>query len=276
MRIVIAESNPRALEQVIDVEEKNGLSCLISFWYCVQKGKVPRSINELIAKVRSKPKDYLFFLDSGVFTARKHGVVIPNSTLIEFVNLNQGVFDWVFNNDEGSHAVQLKNAIELKKNNVPVIPIYHGDMPLDYIDRFFDVQPFIAVSFFKFGGPSNKRAIQGLDRIFEYCYKRNFDKPFVKIHALGTEAFKLLNRYPFYSADSTSAMNNYALGNVNKLSGTKLETINPKKSKGKPFVQFIGNTRAERDKRIEMCLKERAKYNKLITEIWEKRGIKWD
>ncbi len=282
MRIVVADSRPDVVPIVFNEFTGTETSFLCSYFYLVKNGRETQLTKQLRDHTLANKKKPTIYIDSGVFSARKRGIDIPYKELGEFYQRNSIFCDHVFNMDEGSHKQQLSNCKALKLMGVPVIGIYHMDMPLDYLLQFYEINPYISVSFFKCGGPGGKQATQQLDRIFNFLLKHFSIDKFIKVHALGTEAFSILNKYPFFSADSTGAKSAYAYG-FNTINHPKSRQPIQVKKNDKSLIQngFLaikGHGRQSKDTLIRTieAYKSRVIYNKHLSEIWQRRGIRWE
>ncbi len=179
MRIIMADAN-RVLMEI----HKAKLDCdtLMSYWFTRPEGRT----GDALMIVRDLPaiKHGKFYLDSGVFSARKAQTTIPLEDLIRFYHDNRSLVDYVFNMDEGTATTQLNNCKALKGEEVPVIGIWHGGiMPLEMLEDFFSISDYLAISFFATGGPhDNSKVIPYLDGFWNYMVKHSLLK--CKVHAL--------------------------------------------------------------------------------------------
>lgn len=283
MKIVIADSSENMAEHMFREVKNKEIAFLASYFYLNLNNKETR-MGKTLSKLasenpESKPDIYM---DSGVFSARKRDILIPSNELAEYYLKNNHVYNWVFNMDEGTHEEQLENCKTLKNMGVPVIGIYHADMPLDYLLRFYEISPYIAISFFKLGGPHSKQVKNCFDNIFAFLFKHFSVDKFPKIHALGTERYDILSNYPFYSADSTGAKSQYAYGRhtVNDPITKQPKSVGCSEREQKKYgfnsLKGLGSTRDKLDIRVVASIKARINYNKHLTELWKKRGITWE
>lgn len=289
MRVVIADSRFDVIERVIDMNSETGLSTLVSYWYCVTKGKSTSLAKKIKQKMleETRKKNYKIYLDSGVFSARKSGTVIPVEDLIDFYKDNSISYDHVFNMDEGEHEEQLQNCIKMKVAGVPVIGIFHADMTLDMLHRYIDIcEGYIAVSFFKTGSPKTEKSRQNLDRVFNSIIKTYSTNDLKRVHGLGVEVRDLLLRYPFYSVDSTSAKSNYAFGKIAEFDSKKGTIIAHKAINKEHALRIMQKTGAASaagfahdshsiTERVRIAVEEREKYNRFLNDVWKNRGIIW-
>lgn len=282
MKIVIADSSENIAEHIFREVKHNEIGFLASYFYLNLNNKetgMGKAISRLAAENPTTKPD--IYMDSGVFSARKRGILIPPEELAEYYLKNAHAYDWVFNMDEGTHEEQLNNCKILKNMGVPVIGIYHADMPIDYLLRFYEISPYISISFFKLGGPSGKQVHQCFDTLFSFLFKHFSAKEFPKIHALGTERYDILSKYPFYSADSTGAKSQYAYGKhtvndpITKQPKAVGCTEKEQKKYGFDSVKGLGTSGDKRDIRIIAAIRARMIYNKYLSELWQKRNINW-
>ncbi len=265
---------------------KAKLDCdtLMSYWFTRPGGRT----GDAMMVVRELPaiKHGKFYLDSGVFSARKAQTTIPLEDLIRFYHDNRSLVDYVFNMDEGTATTQLNNCKTLKREEVPVIGIWHGGiMPLEMLEDFFSISDYLAISFFATGGPSdNTRVIPYLDGFWNYMVKHSLLK--CKVHALGTERFDLMIRYPFYSCDSAGFTQQYAFFKMTKFDPLKRKGFQGTFLKKTPLKalsmdwkhtkQIIQDGQEARFARALFLVRERIKMQKVITDTWKARGIEWE
>lgn len=273
----------RTTELYNDKQETEILPILISYWF-LQWPKKNRINNPSLISIRNAKQLGIFkgelFVDSGVFTARKKGKRIDNNELISFYHENSDIVDYIFSNDEGTKEEQLANAKELHDAGLPVIPIYHpGIMPWDYIDRFKEYSDFIALSAFTM--IDNWKTYSVMNDMFDYVHKTN-QWP-LKIHALGVERLEVLSRYPFYSADSSSFAQTYVYGKISVMNRKKLkiqaisvDEYNKSLKADINNLKCMGFGADSRTERVYVNMRPRLDFQKMLTDIWTKKGINWE
>ena len=279
MNIIISTASSKDIKEFFTVKNLNFLA---SYYYC----KSWTALKEM--KPTSDRIFNWFYLDSGVHTARKKSIEIKINDLIDFYKKYQDKIDFVFNLDVGDWSNQLNNAKIMKSNGVPVIPIYHADMPLEYIERFAEINPYIAVSYFKMNKIQKKSdaIMANLDRIYGYLYKKNLIND-IPIHLLGCEIIEILKRFPVFSIDSTTPSTEFGFGKVAHLIG--LQNIiryriekqkDLKKAIEAGFYDGLKMKRAEGKKgsqiRIKHAVKLRLHLEENLTQLWANRGVIWN
>ena len=162
------------------------------------------------------------FLDSGAYSKYHLGVDINLDKLIEYINERPqievfGQLDDIpypnltattaRQSGEGNwekYIYMMDRVVDSQRDKV--LPVFHFGEPYCMLERMLETEvhgrlaPYIA-----FGGRAGvptKALYAYLDNVFEIVKKSS--NPNVKIHAFGITVLPLLERYPFYSADSTT------------------------------------------------------------------------
>lgn len=186
-----------------------------------------------------KLKDFIkpgkLFIDSGAFSAWTKGVKINVKEYINWLNERADVIDLcgqvdVIPGDRvyGATQEQVRQAAEATwqnylfmrarlKNPDSLLYTFHVGEPIEFLRQALEWKdengnpiPYIAL-----GGMVGKpKKIR--DTFLESCFItiRNSSNPNIKVHAFGMTDFDLLEKYPIYSADSTSWIMVGAMGNV--------------------------------------------------------------
>ena len=282
MKIVISDNNTYTYCAGWDIKTK--CPFLISYWY----GKQASIQRFLHSNTSLAQKSSPLYLDSGVFSARKKGIILGVKGLIDFYHAHANKIDYVFSMDEGDMKNQLRNIAIMKSAGVPVIGIWHGTMPLDYLDRISEITDYIAISLFVLGNQQtfasqNPQRYNYFDMVFRHLYKRNIFP--IKVHLLGTEQYNILARYPIFSADSTGIVSTYSFikGARWNEKERKIKTFSLKKDKqkalqecGPEYVRLRQENTKGRVDRIRMAIKQRDKLQEFLTNLWKERGIVWN
>lgn len=270
------------------------MDMLFSFWFCY-KNAMSNKENKWMEIIREKKSENCeFFLDSGVFSARKLNISIPTKLLIDFYHKHPYI-DHVFGMDDGDEFGQWEKTSLMIKEGVPTIPIIHmGLIDYSYIKKYMDLGvDFFAVGTHHIGGILNNNKdgyTRAFDNFFNYLMKENLWP--LKVHALGTENFYIANRWPFYSIDSSNVINTAIYGGIAFMNKKKmyLDRVNPRKEPLRAFridgevdkylEKFYtnnGGTAAEaRHQRFLQAINRRFEYQRIITDLWTERGVVWD
>ena len=200
-----------------------------------------------------KLKDFIkpgkLFIDSGAFSAWTKGSRVNVKEYINWLNERVDDIDLcgqvdVIPGDRvfGATPTQVKEAAEKTwenylfmrkrmKNPTALLYTYHIGEPIEFLERALEWKdengnpiPYMAL-----GGMVGK-SHQLRDTFLEKCFItiRKSSNPDIKIHAFGMTDFDLLEKYPIYSADSTSWIMVGAMGNVMSDFGTICVSENQK------------------------------------------------
>lgn len=174
------------------------------------------------------------FIDSGAFSAHTKGRELDVDEYIEYLNARQGCFEVIAQVDKipgefGKKKTreQLLEAPELSWENYlymrdkvidynNLTPIFHQGEDFKHLHRMLETTfdgehiPYIGIS------PANDVSTKEKAKWFETVFRiiRDSSNPNVKTHAFGMTSLDLLEKYPFYSADSTSWLMTSANGSI--------------------------------------------------------------
>jgi len=162
------------------------IDVLESYFYLSEKHK--QNINEHISKCSS------FFLDSGAFSAFTQNAIINIDEYINFCLKNDIKYYSVLDKI-GDAEGTLQNQKYMESKGARPIPCFHYGENFKYLDFYCKNYDYIAL-----GGMvpiTTKKLINWLDVIFSKY-------PNKKFHGFGLTIIKLMNRYNWFSVDSTS------------------------------------------------------------------------
>jgi hypothetical protein len=189
-------------------------------------------------------------LDSGAFTAYTKGIKIFMSALNHFILTYKP--ELAIQLDViGDPEASWKNWVK-QSEHVKTMPVIHHNATADQIRRVLTATDHICLG--ALVGVQKETLFKWLDYIFSFQEIRG-----KKIHALGVMAEDILIRYPFYSADSSSALS------------VVRYPIDPEKD---PMMFMRQKSRHYTDLYAPMVRKQ-LQLEKKLTRIWEKRGIIW-
>jgi len=192
-------------------------------------------------------------LDSGAFSAFTLGKVINHDEYLSFLN-----------DFKPEHAIQLdvigddngtwKNWLYAEKK-YPTLPVIHYMSEAKHIKRILESDaPYICLGGLVPYSKQKKKLFDWLDYV--YSFKKIRDK---KVHCLGIMSEDTLSKYPFYSADSSSALNIVRY---------------PAKDLRLKFLQ-----KTKKDDRwllLDYTIKEQLDLEKKVTALWTARGFYWE
>lgn len=186
-----------------------------------------------------KLKDFIkpgkLFIDSGAFSAWTKGSKVNVKEYINWLNERSedinlcGQVD-VIPGDRvfGATPKQVREAAQATWNNYlfmrkrlknpeALLYTFHVGEPIEFLKQALEWRDENGnpISYMAFGGMVGKSA-KIRDVFLEKCFRtiRESSNPNIKVHAFGMTDFDLLEKYPIYSADSTSWIMVGAMGNV--------------------------------------------------------------
>lgn len=144
-----------------------------------------------------------FFLDSGAFSAYTMGVQIDIGEFCDYCHRNADVIIMPSVLDAiGDPDGTWRNQAEMERRGVRPLPCYHYGEPTEIVDYYCRNYEYITI-----GGMvpiSNPQLRLWLDRIWEEHLTDGDGVPRCKVHGFGLTSPELMNRYPWYSVDSST------------------------------------------------------------------------
>lgn len=222
------------------------------------------------------------FIDSGAFTAFTSGKSINHKEYIRFIkenNIKKYASLDVIGNAEGSKKNYL---FELKQGLNP-IPAFHYGEKIEYLQFYLDNASYIALG----GVAQLARNRAKLFRFFDMCFSLiSKYQTKVKIHGFAINSIDLLKHYPFYSVDATTWKNG---SKFRSLINNNYRQIGLGKGGMGEYQREKGRSEAKRDIKIFSVMNADSnekfdyyninkllKLEKMITDLWTKRGVVWN
>jgi len=144
------------------------------------------------------------FLDSGAFTVKSTGIPVDIQAYGEFIKENLDTIEVYANLDViGDSKAGWENQKILENMGLNPLPVFHpiSDKISD-LHRCLDNYEYFGVGGIAHGA-TFKRRISVLDNVWDICTDKK-GMPLAKIHGFGLADIKLVNRYPWFSIDSSS------------------------------------------------------------------------
>ena len=143
------------------------------------------------------------FLDSGAYSSYENNTTINLQDYINFIKEHESEIEVYANLDDiGCPEKTWQNQKEMERQGLNPIPVYHLNEDQKYLEMCMKY-PYFAV-----GGLASAKGASltpFLDAVFrKLCTKESDYYPICKVHGFGIATPEIINRYPFYSIDSTS------------------------------------------------------------------------
>lgn len=161
------------------------------------------------------------FIDSGAFSVAHAGKSIDIDSYVSFINSHPDVNVWAELDSIPFPVLNSKTAKEscekswesylymmerIKVEPDKLLPIYHFGEPFYALERILNTE--VCGKLPAYIGIGGRHGVSTKDQegYFETVFRivKKSKNPNVKIHAFGMTVLTLLEKYPFYSADSTS------------------------------------------------------------------------
>lgn len=238
---------------------------LMSYFSFYPQNVIPDELEEDIKK-------FTIFLDSGGYTARVKGTNIDINSYVEFAEKYGDRFHCIANLDVLDFNASMINQKKLESTSYKhkVVPVYHYSEYADKnlrgrLEDFCKEYPYVALGGVA-GTNTHQKYIKGY---LDYCFKIGM-KYKTKFHGFGMTSPFVLNRYPFYSVDSTSWMVGAKYGRVVDFKNGKMDFKT--KSKGQLHPLHFADYKAKNLDSIKKFVKIEQHY----TDLWKLRGIEWN
>lgn len=158
------------------------------------------------------------FLDSGAFSAHTLGVKMDINAYCDYIKKNDdilrkedGVVMASVLDGIGDPLQTYRNQLYMESQNAKPLPCFHYGEDTRYLEWYVANYDYITI-----GGLVRRTAESQrlwLDRIWPYMLDGS-GRPKLKVHAFGMTALWLMERYPWFSVDSSSWIQAAAFGSI--------------------------------------------------------------
>lgn len=153
------------------------------------------------------------FLDSGAFSAYTQGVVIDLPKYCEFIQRNSDIIEVASVLDAvGDPLKTYENQKAMEALGVNPLPCFHYGEDLRYLEYYVANYEYITL-----GGMvpiSTPDLLKWLDFLWGNYLTDGAGRARVKVHGFGLTVIKLMERYPWYSVDSSSWVQISSVGSI--------------------------------------------------------------
>ena len=171
------------------------------------------------------------FIDSGAFSVAHNGKTVDIDVYIDYINSNPDIPIFVeldvipfpvLNTTTARECCEAswKNYLYMKERVTSpcwLLPLYHFGEPKEALLRILNTEVNGELPGYIGIGGRHGVSTELQDRYFHEIFAiiQKSDNPNVKVHAFGMTVIKLLEKFPFYSADSTTWLQLGINGNIN-------------------------------------------------------------
>lgn len=233
--------------------------------------------------ITARPQEVSVFLDSGAFSAYTLGRVIDFGKYCDYVVEHRdalaayAVLDVIGNAKETAVNLQA-----MRDRGLDPVSIYHvGNGKIENLRALLQDRPnYIALGGMASDRPTREEIQGKLDACFHEI------EPYwpVKVHGLGVLAQWALERYPFYSADGSSAIVGAGMGRVMRWVNGQITSEDWRDDTRMFFdgavADGVGRTgeksqSAHEGRRI-VNIRTQIELERYITDLWAARGVTWN
>lgn len=183
---------------------------ILESYHYVNKPKYVNAMRNDNAKV---------FLDSGAFSAFSLGVEIDLPTYCNYVKANADIIRMEDNvvmasvlDGIGDPLQTYRNQLSMEELGVKPLPCFHFGEDERYLEWYIKNYEYITIG--GMVGKPVKQLIKWLDRIWERYLVDHTGKAKIKVHAFGITSIRVMERYPWFSCDSSSWIQAAAFGSI--------------------------------------------------------------
>jgi hypothetical protein len=160
------------------------------------------------------------FLDSGAFSMWTKGVSIPVVEYCDYIKRNEDIIrkdDGILmasvldsiGNDLGTY----RNQLEMEQAyGVTPLPCFHYGEDERYLEYYLSKYSYITIG--GMVGKTKEQLITWLDRIWDRYVLDGAGRPRAKLHGFGITTVAIMERYQWYSVDSSSWIQGAAFGTI--------------------------------------------------------------
>jgi hypothetical protein len=157
------------------------------------------------------------FLDSGAFSAYFLGVPINIDDYCNYVKQNSDILrnedGWLMYSvldGIGNPLLTFQNQQYMERKGLKPLPCFHFGEDPKYLEWYIKYYPYITIG--GLVGKSRIEIIKWMDEIWNKYLVDGSGNPKLKVHAFGVTAVAIIERYPWYSVDSSAWVQGTSFG----------------------------------------------------------------
>lgn len=159
------------------------------------------------------------FLDSGAFSAYTLGIDLDITKYCDYIKRNsdiiridEGVLMASVLDGIGDPQLTYENQLEMERQGVRPLPCFHAGEDERYLEWYVNNYEYITLG--GMVGSSTKQLIIWLDRMWDKYLTDGSGNPRIKVHGFGITSIPIMERYPWWSCDSSSWIQATSFGTV--------------------------------------------------------------
>jgi hypothetical protein len=229
------------------------------------------------------PPGVSLFLDSGAFSAWSRGAVLNMGDYCRYIHQYEPRFATYCNLDViGDWRGSARNLDKMLADGLKPMAVFHKGSPWDELHRLASLGLPLAL-----GGlvGKGKSVTAGNIQIYlDACWARLKDHWPIRVHVFGVVAQWVLERYPWFSADSSTALVSAGMGRVQQWVNGHVQTDNwilyAQRTLNGGLVDGVALNKAKNGSahlgRREHNVQCQLALERHVTDLWTSRGVTWD
>lgn len=249
---------------VLNEHERNIVSNLpniLESYHYVWKDKYVKGMREDGAKI---------FLDSGAFSAYTLGAKIHLPTYVDYIKRNidilrveDGVLMAAVLDGIGDPLETYRNQLSMEALGVKPMPCFHAGEDERYLEWY--IQNYDYISLGGMVGSSTKQLMLWLDRVWDKFLVDGSGRPRLKVHGFGITSIPIMERYPWWSCDSSSWIQAGSFGSIVTPEFGPIAISDKSPQRHDAGMHLSTLTPAEQDKVLEALERAGFTYERLST-----------
>lgn len=188
----------------IEKEHREGIPYFLESYHYIHKPSFVKRIRRDGVRV---------FLDSGAFSAFTQGIKVDLPKYCRYIKEHEDFIDFASVLDSiGDAQGTFENQVAMEKLGVTPLPCFHYGEDVRYLEYYVKNYEYITL-----GGMvpiSSPQLKLWLDDLWDKYLTDGSGNPRIKVHGFGLTSVPLMERYPWYSVDSSSWVQMAANGSI--------------------------------------------------------------
>jgi hypothetical protein len=246
-------------------------NCLFSFYAYFRYSRRKSALRSL-DKYITENKGMDLFMDSGGYSAFSCGAEIDIDLYCKVIKqYEKKLIVYAQLDVIGDPEKTRENLEYMESKGLSPLPVFHYGSDFDILRELAQKYDYIAL-----GGlvPYSKRKPR-LKQHLDTCFAIIQDQ--CRVHGFGMTGMEILQRYPWYSVDSTGWLGGSKRAEYHSFERGKLKFKNTKVKDDASLQSIPLMQKEKRDGSWKLrstdCVKQWLKVEKYITDLWTKRGI---
>ncbi|WAX22411.1 queuine tRNA-ribosyltransferase [Pseudomonas phage MiCath] len=259
----------RLYEDLNDHEKSlvQALPHILESWHYVGKQRFVDAMREDNASI---------FLDSGAFSAYTLGIELSVAEYVDYIQRNMdilrvedGVVMASVLDGIGDPLQTYRNQLEMEMRGFKPLPCFHAGEDERYLEWYVANYEYITLG--GMVGSSTKQLMIWLDRVWDRYLVDGAGRAKIKVHGFGITSIPIMERYPWYSCDSSSWIQSASFGSIVTPKHGPISVSEKSPSRHDAGQHVATLTQIEQDYILQMLEEQGFTYERLST-VYQSRA----